>query len=672
VTGTPYAPIRYPSGARAQAVPRPTRVDVRDFLAVAGASDSSAQIQAALDSGATEVTLGNTGIYRAAVTVPAGVTLLSSGAKLRPLPSATATYVIMTGGAGATIQGVAFDGTADSNLIGGELFILIQHASARILRCQFAGNGYRYGVKVQASSGSCDDGEISDNVFTGTGAAIFKHDANTTGNRFRYNRNRFMNIARGDAIEINLGNDVGFEILDNVIDGVTGNGLPNAGIGIGIAGSGAYGGPESGQNRHFRVARNWIRNTEKACIHIEVCARGSVTDNTVIREDGVSTGRVGIEMYGSTRVKIARNAANGFQTGIRSEIGSSGGTYLVSSDKNRIEDNDVDDCSIGIYDGTARTRRSARVANNRITGCDTGLHLYGGADFTVVDNRISDCPLPMNLDLEPAAKGAVNSTSGTLLIERNIITVAGLPLAYGVAMPALTNTVIRERGNSFWLGSGPGNKYDYHQPGDIVADGTDQLVCLTPGWRQKNALGYFMTAIAGNNFVKVSGAAGDPIAGFAVGQVIVLPGMGPAGADMTATIRRIYIAAPDYRLEIDGIIGTTVSVATAINLLQTATYGLLAFGPGSDQWLKQVGGAFGFALLSPSATDAATGLPTASTVRWPDGTDGAFTGTINPTVGNYSGWVVTWAGSTTRTLTVTGVTYDANGNALGPTSLVVS
>jgi hypothetical protein len=96
------------------------------------------------------------------------------------------------------------------------------------------------------------------------------------------------------------------------------------------------------------------------------------------------------------------------------------------------------------------------------------------------------------------------------------------------------------------------------------------------------------------------------------------------------------------------------------------------FGPGSDQWLKRGAAAFSFGFTSITTTDTITGLPTAAAVKWEDATVGAFTGTIDAGGNGYSGYVVTWVGSPTKTVTVTGITYDANGVALGPTGLAVA
>jgi hypothetical protein len=104
--------------------------------------------------------------------------------------------------------------------------------------------------------------------------------------------------------------------------------------------------------------------------------------------------------------------------------------------------------------------------------------------------------------------------------------------------------------------------------------------------------------------------------------------------------------------------------------LTTALNG--TFGPGSDTWLKSNAAAFAFAFTGTPTYDTTTGLPTSATVKWPDAVTGTFTGTIDAGGNGYSGFTVTWAGSTTKTVAVTGITYDSNGLALGPTGLAVS
>lgn len=111
--------------------------------------------------------------------------------------------------------------------------------------------------------------------------------------------------------------------------------------------------------------------------------------------------------------------------------------------------------------------------------------------------------------------------------------------------------------------------------------------------------------------------------------------------------------------------------ATAAAVAADATV-RVAFGSGSTAWLQAVAAGFDFAFTSITTADAATGLPTAAAVRWPDGTTGTFTGTTDGSNG-YTGYAVTWGGSTTKTVTASGITYDSTtGLALGPTTLAVA
>lgn len=97
-----------------------------------------------------------------------------------------------------------------------------------------------------------------------------------------------------------------------------------------------------------------------------------------------------------------------------------------------------------------------------------------------------------------------------------------------------------------------------------------------------------------------------------------------------------------------------------------------AFGPGSDLWLKLIAQDFGFVFTAITTLDATTGLPTAGPIKWPDGRTGAFAGTVDANY--YTGFTATWVnGGTTKTVTVTGITYDTtNGLPLGPTGLAVA
>lgn len=141
-------------------------------------------------------------------------------------------------------------------------------------------------------------------------------------------------------------------------------------------------------------------------------------------------------------------------------------------------------------------------------------------------------------------------------------------------------------------------------------------------------------------------------------------------------------AARDDTVTISGLTGEDAAVGALVAgtggagaitraALSASIAGLA--GAGSDDWLKAVAGAGGFGFTTLTTVETATGLPTAATVKWPDGKTGAFTGTSDG-INGYTGFVVTHVdGATTKTVTVSGITYDpTTGLALGPTSLAVA
>lgn len=119
--------------------------------------------------------------------------------------------------------------------------------------------------------------------------------------------------------------------------------------------------------------------------------------------------------------------------------------------------------------------------------------------------------------------------------------------------------------------------------------------------------------------------------------------------------------------------GPLMAGAVANSASPTSVALRAAYGSGSTDWLKSAAAGFSFAFTSITTVDAATGLPTAAAVKWPDGTTGTFTGTTDSANG-YTGYAVTFgSGGTAKTVTASGITYDtATGLALGPTTLEVA
>lgn len=114
-------------------------------------------------------------------------------------------------------------------------------------------------------------------------------------------------------------------------------------------------------------------------------------------------------------------------------------------------------------------------------------------------------------------------------------------------------------------------------------------------------------------------------------------------------------------------IGSSAAVDSVALLVAT----LQSVAPGSDTVLKRGAINFEFVFTSITSSDTGSGLPTAGAIRWPDGVTGAFSGAvIDSTYGIYSGYAVTYVGATTKTVTVSGTSFDSNGNPYGTTAAV--
>lgn len=295
--------------------PSPTRVNVVQFGAQVAPADSSAQIQAALNSGASVVTLGETGVYRASVTIPANVTLESDGATMTAVGGAA---VATTGGNHAVIRNVAID----TSTVAGHHTVRLQHSDTKASNVTITGDGFRYGVLIERQGQRLFNVTVEDSHITGTSYGILRQitdleSARITGNTFR-------NIRRGDAIELNVGNDSDVQVTGNDVDGVFMDGTGYGGIGIGIAGSGEYGEPLLGHN--YLVSGNTVKNSESENIHFEKVRDSTVTGNTV-EQTGAQSG-VGIVHYGCTGMTVTGNTINNVAIGQWEGWGVINSTYI--------------------------------------------------------------------------------------------------------------------------------------------------------------------------------------------------------------------------------------------------------------------------------------------------------------------------------------------------------
>lgn len=539
--------------------------------APSGASDT-ATLQALLDglpaNGTLRLRKGET--YLANLSVPAGRTLDGDGATVKPATNATP-YIVTSGGAGARVRNIRFDFTADDGLAGGDSAVLIGHAQVEVRGCTFLGNGYRYGILVQhATGGSCDEAVIRENAFDTTSYGVLKQGGNgTTFHRGDISNNRFTTIMRGDAIELNIGADVGFRVCDNIIDGVTANGVTNAGFGIGIAG-GSYGGAESTLSRDFTVSGNQVSNVEAQAIHIEACARGQVAHNVAWQESTLVGTGTGVAVYGCTDTTVEGNHVRDFSFGIRDDLGSSAGSFVASTNNTVTRSNRVEGCTTGIYSGVAGENKRADVVGNLVESCTTGIKHEGAAAVYLLDNRVVETTTPFYIDMAPGSKAAVAAAYTRLLhVDGNRTYFKGLPQAKSNNIVSTSGASVFEGDNTFTLGSAPTDKRDYHTPGDIILDGTTPYVCTAAGWTKATAASHFVTATVGNDYLV--DVTGDPSAVFKVGQRVTVAGAGAGGSTLTGTIRQMYVGGgSEYRIQLDTTVGTTVG-STTINLEQTSS-----------------------------------------------------------------------------------------------------
>jgi hypothetical protein len=549
-----------------------------------GTTNDATAIQAALSSGAAVVSLGASGValLSTQITIPAGVSLVTSGATIK----LSAQGGIKTSGTNTIIQGIAFDFSGDSGLLGGESAIRIAHAFTTVRQCSFTGNGFRYGIAIHSdtTNGSCDDCLIEENQMTSTGYGILKDGTNgTTASRLQIVRNHIKSVQRGDGIELNLGTDKGIVVEDNIVDGVTANGVSQAGIGIGIAGGATYGLAETNYSTNFRVTGNHVSNCELDLIHVEMGSHFVLEENLVF-QTGANVGtQVGIVTYGCVNGTIRNNRVRDLAQGIRDDVGFLS-VYIASTDKTLISRNRIRDCTTyGIYTGVAGEGKSAIVEDNLVDNSAVGFFHSGCAQISFKRNTTTDCPISFHIDMAPASKAAIAAVYTNLLhVENNTALILGLPAPQSVALTNITASLITGGRNNFAIGTPTTDDRDYHIPGEVVFDHTSAAtkLCTTAGWLQGDALSYTFQAVSGNAFVTVTGP-GNPSGAFKVGQRVSLAGAGPSGAALVTTIRRLY-SSSGFQMMISDTVSTSISSDTVFTVATAAAYATLATASAPD------------------------------------------------------------------------------------------
>lgn len=173
----------------------------------------------------------------------------------------------------------------------------------------------------------------------------------------------------------------------------------------------------------------------------------------------------------------------------------------------------------------------------------------------------------------------------------------------------------------------------------VDATSGTELVTLTHGFTAGRT--WTVERIDGTaNAVSVAAESGDTLNGTANGS-ITLP------AWESATFERL-----DAGWRTRGFSGAEAAAGTS--------------APGTDAWLKLHAGGDLDALLVGAITRDSNGAATSASVVWPDGTTGTYTATTVSTAfpGAVDAFTVTYAGSTTKTVTQSAVTRDATSGAV--------
>ena len=484
------------------------------------------------------------------------------------------------------ISGIDFRVRNHGTLVGAESIIVIRRNNIKLDRCKFSGTQFYYGILIEDNEfKNCDDVSITNCKFDSLGYGILKqYGQGCSAHRLVIEDCSLTNTLRGDAVELNIGEDVGYRINNNYIDGVFDGGIVNAGIGIGIAG-GRYGGDPLEQTREGYVLNNIVKNTDRCAIHLEACNRFDIKGNKVTNE-GKGTG---IETYGCTDLVIDSNYVENFRRGILDDLGVYNSAYIVSTDNNFITNNNVSLCDKGIELGAAGEARTQYCISNTVKNCDEGIVVYAKAIIDMSENLVEDCEVPFLFEYEPAYKASLfprkyryikftnNKTKFSGLLADNLKNYANIT-AYDR---------MEFEGNNFVLGSFTRKPETFVEPnvplyfvkGDAVlsvdnGEVVSETTAVTNGFRTtepKNTDAFYYQAISGNDYIRIVYPT-SPDVKFRLGQVIKLRGAGAGGSDLITMIKEFYITSSEYRVRITDIISTSVTQSTSFDVIERAQF----------------------------------------------------------------------------------------------------
>jgi hypothetical protein len=415
--------------------------DPLEYGASSTGDSATAFVAAAAASSVIKLKPGQWYRLNTAVTLPAGTTIIGHGATVQLFTQAA----LIFNGQSASV-GLTINAGNSAGYVGGETAIAIQGPNVIIDSCTFPGNAYRMGITIAipgGGGGSCDNITINNCSFTNTSYGILKQGGPTatptTAHNIKITNNRFQGIRRGDAIELNAGADTGALITGNSIDDVTANAAVNAGMGIAVAGLTGYGAAENTMFRRFTIANNIVTNVESEAIHTEVACRFTIVNNHCeqIAAGKINTG-IGISTWGARNSAVDNNTVTGFDTGIKDDIGSSSGAYIISTDRSVIRNNQVRDCARGIFSGCSGQGKSTFIQGNTVTNCLVGIEQFGGANYYYTGNVVIDGVTSFKGDLNPSGKSTVNATTRTLQMRDN--------QAYHIDGSAITNAYTNTAG----------------------------------------------------------------------------------------------------------------------------------------------------------------------------------------------------------------------------------
>ncbi|MGG6380027.1 right-handed parallel beta-helix repeat-containing protein [Paenarthrobacter sp. NEAU-H11] len=418
VSGSTYNPTNWQVSTSAR-----LGNDPLDFGASATADSASAFVAASSSSKTIRLRPGATYRIASEAVLQPGTVLEGNGATIQLLLQGH-----VTASDNCTIKNISFVTGNTVGFVGGERAVTVRGSNVLIECCQFIGQNYRHGVVIERpNGGSCDNCTIRHNKFSNIGYGILKQGgpiANPcTAHFLAIHDNTFKTVRRGDAIELNAGADHDILIASNIIDDVTAGTLNYAGFGIAVAGLSGYSSPEADRLRRCLITNNIVTNVERTAIHAEVAARIEIRNNhieqTATNYEKIGTG---IAIYGSINCTIQSNSIYNFNTGILDGIGYINGENIISTDKNRIRDNDITYCIVGISEGVAGEGKTAHVERNTLTSCTTGIKQFGAASGVYYTaNTLVACSTALNIDANPAAKLSVAANNRRINLKDNQI-----------------------------------------------------------------------------------------------------------------------------------------------------------------------------------------------------------------------------------------------------------